>query len=76
MNPSVRTIIELNIKRFRELLETETDRTKRHTITRLLAEEEAKLARMEEYGDNSEEHRDLTSDIGRIGTDSNLSSTT
>jgi hypothetical protein len=30
---------------------------KRETITRLLAEEEAQLAGMEEPGDNSEEHR-------------------
>jgi hypothetical protein len=41
--PSARTIIELNIKHFRELLKVETDSAKRQMIGKLLAEEEAKL---------------------------------
>jgi hypothetical protein len=44
MNPSVRVIIELNIKHYRELLKSETDTVKRRTVADLLAEEEAKLA--------------------------------
>jgi hypothetical protein len=39
-----RKVAHLNIERFRKLLSTETDETKRQTILRLLAEEEAKLA--------------------------------
>jgi hypothetical protein len=39
-----RTIAQLNIAHFREKLKTETDETKRQTLLRLLAEEEAKLA--------------------------------
>jgi hypothetical protein len=46
MNPSVRTIIDLNIRRYRELLKKETDPTKRQTIAMLLVEEEAKLAKL------------------------------
>lgn len=46
MNPSVRTIIELNIKHYRTLLNTETDPSKRQTIARLLAEEEARLSNL------------------------------
>jgi len=46
MNPSARTIIELNIKHYRGLLETTTEPSERRTIARLLAEEEAKLARI------------------------------
>jgi hypothetical protein len=38
-----RTVAKLNIAHFRKLLAAETDETKRQTITRLLAEEEAKL---------------------------------
>jgi hypothetical protein len=37
-------VAQLNIDRFRELLATETDETKRKMILRLLAEEETKLA--------------------------------
>jgi hypothetical protein len=44
MNPSARTIITLNIERYGDLLKTECDSTKRTTILKLLAEEEAKLA--------------------------------
>jgi hypothetical protein len=44
MSSSPRTIIELNIRHFRELLETELDPAKRVTIKRLLAEQEQMLA--------------------------------
>jgi hypothetical protein len=44
VGPSARTIIELNIRHYRALLRTETDASKRQTVARLLAEEEAKLA--------------------------------
>jgi len=46
MSPSVRMIIELNIRHYREILKTETDPSKRRTIVQLLAEEEAKLAKL------------------------------
>lgn len=39
----MRRIIQANIDRFRDLLKTETDATKRTMEMRLLAEEEAKL---------------------------------
>jgi hypothetical protein len=42
-----RTVADLNIAHFKKLLSTEVDPTKRQTIARLLAEEEAKLARAE-----------------------------
>jgi hypothetical protein len=45
MTPRARRIVELNIERYRELLKSETDSSKRRTIARLLAEEEAKLVR-------------------------------
>jgi hypothetical protein len=44
MSSSPRTIIELNIRHFRELLKTEQDPAKRDMIERLLAEQEQKLA--------------------------------
>ena len=44
VGPSARMIIELNIRHYRKLLNTETDAAKRATIAKLLAEEEAKLA--------------------------------
>ncbi len=44
MSTSARTIIELNIRHFRELLETEQAPAKRDTIKRLLAEQEERLA--------------------------------
>lgn len=47
MSAAARTIIELNIRHYRELLERETDASKRETIAKLLAEEEAKLAKIE-----------------------------
>jgi hypothetical protein len=40
-----KTVADLNIAHFKRLLETETDPVKRQTIERLLADEEAKLAR-------------------------------
>jgi hypothetical protein len=43
----MRRIIQANIDRFRKLLETETDPTKRAMEIRLLAEEEAKLSKPE-----------------------------
>lgn len=46
MNPSARMIIELNLRHYRELLATETDANKRKTVAGLLAEEEAKLAKL------------------------------
>jgi hypothetical protein len=41
-----RTIIELNIKYYRDLLKSDMDASKRQTVERLLAEEEAKLAKL------------------------------
>lgn len=46
MSASARTIVELNIRHFRELLETEKDPAKRETIKRLLQEQEEKLAEL------------------------------
>jgi hypothetical protein len=46
MSSSVRMIIELNIRHYREILTNETDPPKRRTIEQLLAEEEAKLAKL------------------------------
>ncbi len=46
MSVAARTIIELNIKHYRELLGRETDASKRQTVAKLLAEEEAKLAKL------------------------------
>ena len=47
LGPSPRTIIELNIRHYRDLLKVETDPVKRQTIGKLLAEEEAKLAALQ-----------------------------
>jgi hypothetical protein len=41
-----RTVAHLNIEHYTRLLETETDKTRRKMIVRLLAEEEAKLKRI------------------------------
>jgi hypothetical protein len=41
-------IIQANIDRFKELLNTETDETKRAMIIRLLGEQEIKLAELAE----------------------------
>jgi len=46
MSVAARTIIELNIKHYRDLLRSETDAARRETIAKLLAEEEAKLAKL------------------------------
>lgn len=46
MSVAARTIIELNIKHYRELLNTESDPSKRRTIAKLLAEEEARLSKL------------------------------
>jgi hypothetical protein len=42
-----RTVARLNIEHYRKLLANETDETRRQMLARLLAEEEAKLARLE-----------------------------
>lgn len=39
-------IMELNTKHYRELLKTETEASKRQLISKLLAEEEAQLAKL------------------------------
>jgi hypothetical protein len=41
--PSARTIIELNVAHYRNLLKDEENPSKRQIIAKLLAEEEAKL---------------------------------
>jgi len=46
MDVGARAIIELNIRHYRDLLKCETDAAKRQPIERLLAEEEAKLAKL------------------------------
>jgi hypothetical protein len=43
VGPAARTIIELNIRHYEQLLTRETDASKRKTIVALLAEEKAKL---------------------------------
>ena len=42
-----KNIVRLNIEHYRRLLATETDPKKLETITRLLAEQEAKLKELE-----------------------------
>jgi hypothetical protein len=69
MSPTLRTVIELNIKRYRKLLETETNDTKRETITRLLAEEEAKLASTGQRGENGQEPRQPDTQMGWIAVE-------
>jgi hypothetical protein len=46
MEPCAREIIDQNIKRYRKLLKTETDPSKREKIAKLLAEEQAKLTNL------------------------------
>ncbi len=41
-----KTVANLNVKHYKRLLACETDATKRESIARLLAEEEAKLAKI------------------------------
>ena len=48
----LRRIIQANIDRFKELLKTETDPTKRGMEARLLAEEELKLKQLPPYNKN------------------------
>jgi hypothetical protein len=43
MSTSARTIMELNVKHYLELLKTETDASKRQVISKLLSEEQAQL---------------------------------
>ena len=54
VGPSARMIIELNIAHYRRLLKTETDASKRQVISKLLAEEQAKLMALAEQGDKSQ----------------------
>lgn len=42
-----KTVARLNVEHYRKLLANEADETRRQQIARLLAEEEAKLARLE-----------------------------
>ena len=46
MSVSVRMIIDLNIRHYQNLLKTETDASKRQTISKLLFEEDVKLANL------------------------------
>ena len=55
------TISRLNIEHYRRKLATEQDETMRQTLMRLLAEEQAKLAAL----DNSLERRQPSSGLGR-----------
>jgi hypothetical protein len=48
MTPSVRMIIDLNVRHYHDLLKSETEASKRCTIAKLPGEEEAKLARLSE----------------------------
>jgi hypothetical protein len=41
-----KSVAKLNIEHYKRLLASETDATKRESIARLLAEEEAKLAKI------------------------------
>jgi hypothetical protein len=43
-----KAIARLNIEHYRKLLANEVDGTRRHTVRRLLAEEEAKLATLKD----------------------------
>jgi hypothetical protein len=45
-----RSVARLNIGHYRKLLAAETDEARRHTLSRLLSEEEAKLARQGPLG--------------------------
>ena len=46
MSIAARTIIELNIKHYRDLLRTETDLSKRTAAAKMLSEAEVKLAEL------------------------------
>jgi hypothetical protein len=45
-----RTVAHLNIEHYKRLLAAETDESKRKTLKKLLAEEEAKLASVQPNG--------------------------
>lgn len=45
-------IARLNIEHFRKMLADEADEAKRHTLRRLLGEEEAKLAALDRAGND------------------------
>jgi len=49
-----KVVARLNIEHYRALLANEVDATKRRTIIHLLAEEEAKLAALENRSDKQE----------------------
>ena len=55
MNASARMIMELNIRHYRELLKTEIDASKRRIISKLLSEEQAKLAKVLTRKDGDED---------------------
>jgi hypothetical protein len=57
-----KAIARLNIEHYRKLLANEIDEARRQTITRLLAEEEAKLAALE----NPFKMRKTASHVGEI----------
>ena len=57
-----KAIARLNIEHYRKLLANEMDEARRQTITRLLAEEEAKLAALK----NVSKKRETTSHVGEI----------
>jgi hypothetical protein len=46
MTACARMIVDLNISQYRDLLKTETEPLKRRAIANLLAEEEARLAKL------------------------------
>ena len=56
MSISSQTIIELNMKHYRDLLKTETDPSKRQTIAKLLAEEEADLIKLKQQPGKRKEY--------------------
>jgi len=49
-----KTVARLNIEHYRKLLETEIDQKKRETLLHLLAEEEAKLAALDDPPENGD----------------------
>jgi hypothetical protein len=52
-----RSVARLNIEHYRKLLAQETDETRRQTIMRLLAEEEAKLKSQTDQHDERKARR-------------------
>jgi len=49
-----KAVARLNIEHYRKLLAKETDQTKRETLDRLLAEEEAKMAALTDMPDTKQ----------------------